>query len=87
MNTNFGSNPVLQAQLYPATNTRADFALTAPRVKCMAAALDAWWQDLWMDTRTAYLSQATDHADLEHRMRAWMPLTTVGRSVCICETA
>lgn len=34
-------------------------------------ALQRWWQRLWMDEMTAYFSEATSHADLEHRIRAW----------------
>lgn len=34
-------------------------------------ALQRWWQRLWMDERTAYLSEATSHVDLEYRIRAW----------------
>lgn len=29
------------------------------------------WRYAAFDERTAYLSQATDHADLERRLRAW----------------
>jgi hypothetical protein len=28
-----------------------------------------WWRNLWMDPYTKYLSQATDHVDLEQRLR------------------
>ncbi len=36
-----------------------------------AAALRAAWQRRRYDPRTAYLSCAMDHADLERRMQAW----------------
>jgi len=31
--------------------------------------LKAWWKNLWIDPVTKYLSQATDHVDLENRMK------------------
>lgn len=34
-------------------------------------AFQRWWRRLWLDERTVYLSEATSHADLEHRIRAW----------------
>ena len=34
-------------------------------------AVQRWWQRLWMDEMTAYLSEATSHVDLEYRIRAW----------------
>lgn len=35
------------------------------------AALRRWWIRLWMDEKTAYLSEANSYADLERRIRAW----------------
>jgi hypothetical protein len=35
------------------------------------ASVQQWWRQLWMDEMTVYLSQATSHVDLEHRIRAW----------------
>lgn len=29
------------------------------------------WHRMWLDEREAYLSKATDCADLERRLRAW----------------
>jgi len=37
----------------------------------LRSALREWWQRNRMDDMTAYLSEATSHVDLEHRMRAW----------------
>lgn len=34
-------------------------------------ALRTWWQGLWVDEMTAYLSQAADHTELEYRIRLW----------------
>ena len=31
--------------------------------------IKAWWRNLWIDPYTKYLSQATDHVDLEQRLR------------------
>lgn len=31
--------------------------------------IKAWWTNLWVDPVTKYLSKATDHVDLEHRMK------------------
>ena len=31
--------------------------------------IKTWWTNLWMDPNTKYLSQATDHVDLEQRLR------------------
>ena len=41
--------------------------------------LRRWWQRLWMDERTAYLSEATSHADLESRIRTWDAADRRGR--------
>lgn len=35
----------------------------------MKSKLKAWWANFWMDPTTRYLSKATDHVDLENRMR------------------
>ena len=31
--------------------------------------LKTWWKNFWMDPATKYLSKATDHHDLELRMK------------------
>jgi len=31
--------------------------------------IKAFWKNLWMDPVTKYLSQSTDHVDLENRMK------------------
>jgi hypothetical protein len=41
------------------------------RRRSVSTALRSWWQRLWMDERTVYLSQAKSHADLERRLQAW----------------
>jgi hypothetical protein len=56
----------------PARRDEPRFAEPAQaRLRSASTALRHWWQRLWMDERTAYLSQATSHADLEYRLRAW----------------
>ena len=32
-------------------------------------AIKKWWTNLWLDPATKYLSQSTDHVDLENRMK------------------
>ena len=46
---------------------------SAPRSAAtrLLRALQRWWQRLWIDKMTPYLSEATAHVDLEYRMRAW----------------
>jgi hypothetical protein len=50
-------------------------AFTVERAAAIAQRLRNALRTLWryaaFDERTAYLSQATDHADLERRLRAW----------------
>lgn len=31
--------------------------------------IKTWWKNLWMDPVTKYLSESTDHVDLENRLR------------------
>ena len=54
---------------------RAIPAATAPVTPSVAAhiraALRRWWERLWMDEMTAYLSKAADEADLGYRIRLW----------------
>jgi len=41
------------------------------RISRLRHAARRWWQRLTMDEREAYLSNATDFADLERRLRKW----------------
>jgi hypothetical protein len=54
-----------------ARHDSAALATPASAIARGAAALRHAWQQWCMDPRTLYLSQATDLADLERRLRAW----------------
>lgn len=41
------------------------------RAHRLHSALRRWWQGLWVDEMTAYLSRAENHVDLEYRIRRW----------------
>jgi hypothetical protein len=45
----------------------------------MGAVLRQWWQRLWMDDMTAYLSRAESAVDLEYRIRNWYEHERRGR--------
>jgi hypothetical protein len=57
-------------RLGPTRSGAARVAPTAPAPR-LSASLRNWWQRLWMDDMTAYLSQAENAVDLEYRIRNW----------------
>ena len=48
-----------------------DFALHVERRGLRSRAVRRWLGGAGLDPRTRYLSSATDHADLERRMKCW----------------
>ena len=61
-------DPMLHPQR---SRTAAPAAPAVPTASRLGAALRAWWQRLWMDEMTRYLSQAESAVDLEYRIRNW----------------
>jgi hypothetical protein len=66
MNSGFGTDLELIQQAHALRS--AVIRKGAQRIR---AAVLRWWQNLWLDERAAYLSQATSHVELERRVRLW----------------
>jgi hypothetical protein len=49
----------------------ADGESGMPAMSGLRAVCRRWWQGLWADDLTRFLSQATDHVDLDRLVRRW----------------
>lgn len=60
------------AAALPAATRAAQAAPDGSAARCpIAGRLAAWWRRCRLDPLSAYLSQSSDHVDLERRMQAW----------------
>lgn len=62
------SKPILRPH-----RARSHAAPAAPIAQrpSLRSRLRRWWQNLWMDDLTSYLSQAESAVDFEYRIRNW----------------
>lgn len=59
---------------------RLDPARSDTERASLRARLRQWWQNLWMDDLTSYLSHAESAVDLEYRLRNWNEQDRRGRT-------
>lgn len=74
-------NQLVESKPLPAglRHRPADRAMPATPLKRLRASLRRWWQRLWMDDLTSYLSHAESAVDLEYRIRRWNEQDRGGR--------